>query len=165
VPASSSSLSVVADAVQALEEPVGRLSASDSVRLIAVLGSVPDPRKRRGIRHFVQSVLLLAVGAVMAGKGSWVGIAGWAARAEHQLRICGRTPSASAFARVLTDVDPVRLQAALNRWIATRLAAEGGLAAASAERPGGRRQVLAVDGRSSRSTARCCAAPGSPTDR
>ncbi len=35
----------------------------------------------------MQSVLLV-VGAVMAGKTSWVGIAGWAARA-HTLWVCG----------------------------------------------------------------------------
>jgi DDE_Tnp_1-associated len=114
---------VVADAVQALEGPLAHLSAADSVRLVAALGSVPDPRKRRGVRHSVQSVLLLVVGAVMAGKSSWVGIAGWAARADHRLRVCGPTPSAATFARVLAAVDPVQLQAALNRWITARLAA------------------------------------------
>ena len=152
MPASSSSLSVVADAVQALEEPVARLSAADSIRLVVALGAVRDPRQRRGIRHSVQSVLLLAVGAVMAGKSSWVGIAGWAARADHRLRICGPTPSAATFARVLAAVDPVRLQAALNRWITARLPVGGGAPATPAptvtvDRSGDKRQAIAVDGK------------------
>src|SRR4051812_50219757 len=59
----------------------------------------------------------------MAGKTSWVGMAGWAARAEHGLRVCGPTPSAATFARVLAALDPAALQAALDRWITARLAA------------------------------------------
>ena len=152
MPASSSSLSVVADAVQALEEPVARLSAADSIRLVVALGAVRDPRQRRGIRHSVQSVLLLTVGAVMAGKSSWVGIAGWAARADHRLRICGPTPSAATFARVLAAVDPVQLQAALNRWITARLPVGSGPPATPApmvtgDRSGDKRQAIAVDGK------------------
>lgn len=115
MPASSSFLSVVADAVQTLAEPAEQLSAADSVRLLTALGSVPDPRHRRGIRHSVQSILLLVVGAVMAAKTSWVGIAGWAARAPHRLPVCGPTPSAATFARVLAAIDPAALQATLDR--------------------------------------------------
>lgn len=51
MPASPSSLSVVTDVVQAVDEPGAELSAADSVRLLTALGSVPDLRKRRGIRH------------------------------------------------------------------------------------------------------------------
>jgi DDE_Tnp_1-associated len=102
VPANSSSLSVVADAVQALDESAAELSAADSIRLLAASSAVPDPRDRRGVRHSVPSVLLLVVGAVMADKTSWVGIAGWAARPRHRLRGCGPAPSAVTFARVLT---------------------------------------------------------------
>lgn len=151
MPASSSSLSVVADAVQALGDPGCELSAADSVRLLAALGSVPDPRKRRGVRHSLQSVLLLVVGAVMAGKTSWVGIAGWAARADHRLRVCGPTPSAATFARVLAAIDPAALQTAVTRWITARLATTTSTAAPEA---GGApveqhapRQALAVDGK------------------
>jgi predicted transposase YbfD/YdcC len=142
VPARSSSLSVVTDAVQALEAPAEPLSAADSVRLLTALASVPDPRHRRGIRHSLQSILLLVVGAVMAGKTSWVGIAGWAARAEHGLRVCGPTPSAATFARVLAAIDPAALQTVLNRWITARLATRA--AAGPRSQP---RQVLAVDGK------------------
>lgn len=144
MPASSSSLSRVTAAVCVLSEPVGELSAVDSVWLLTALAAVPDPRKRRGIRHSLQSILLLAIGAVLAGRNSWVGIAGWAARADHQLRVCGPTPSAATFARVLAAVDPAALQAALNGWITTRLAAGDGREPVGRRRP---RQALAVDGK------------------
>jgi len=143
-------LSVVTDAVQALQAPAEPLSATESVRLLTALGAVPDPRDRRGIRHCVQSILLLVVGAVMAGKTSWIGIAGWAARAEHRLRRCGPTPSAATFARVLAALDPAALQAALDRWIAARLAARAAPPSAAADPAGARRgprRVLAVDGK------------------
>ena len=68
VPAGSSSLSVVRDVVGGLPAPAGPLSLGESLRLVAALGSVPDPRKRRGVRHSLQSVLLLVVGGLMAGK-------------------------------------------------------------------------------------------------
>jgi predicted transposase YbfD/YdcC len=151
VPARSSSLSVVTEAVQALEAPAEPLSAADSVRLLTALTAVPDPRHRRGIRHSLQSILLLVVGAVMAGKTSWVGMAGWAARAEHGLRVCGPTPSAATFARVLAALDPAALQAALDRWITARLAARPGSPTAPRAAAGDARrtprQVLAVDGK------------------
>jgi predicted transposase YbfD/YdcC len=158
VPARTSSLSVVTDAVQALEAPAEPLSAADSVRLLTALAAVPDPRHRRGIHHSLQSILLLAVGAVMAGKASWVGIAGWAARAEHRLQVCGPTPSAATFARVLAAIDPAALQAALDRWITARLTARAAPLTVADAAGEGRvpRQVLAVDGkvlRGARSTA------------
>jgi hypothetical protein len=68
VPASSSSLSVVADAVQDADEPAAQPSAAESLSAGDCAGWVSDPPHRRGIRHSVQSVLLLVVGAVMVGK-------------------------------------------------------------------------------------------------
>jgi hypothetical protein len=74
---------VVTDAVQALAAPAAPPSAAESIRLLTALDLVPVPCDHRGIRH---SVLLLVVGAVMAGRTSWIGIVGWAARAEHAER-------------------------------------------------------------------------------
>jgi hypothetical protein len=122
VPALPSSLSALADAVSDGELPADGLSLRESVQLLAALATVPDPRKRRGVRHSVQSVLLLAIGAVMAGKSSLVAIAGWAAHAEHKLVPIGPRPSASTFGRVLAAVDPVALQRAVDRWTTARLA-------------------------------------------
>ncbi|SDY57026.1 Transposase DDE domain-containing protein [Modestobacter sp. DSM 44400] len=152
MPASPSSLSTVTDAVGSLVESGSDLSLADSIRLITVLGSVPDPRKPRGRRHSLQSVLKLVVGAVIAGKTSIVAIAGWAARADHQLAHCGPTPSAATFTRVLAAVYPVALQGALDRWIAGRREVEDATAApdgqtAADDRPPGPREVIAVDGK------------------
>jgi predicted transposase YbfD/YdcC len=96
----------------------------------------------------VQSVLLLAIGAVMAGRTSLVAIAGWAAHADHQLAPIGPRPSASTFSRVLAAVDPIALQRAIDRWTAARMA-EGGSSPppSPASWPPSAVDVVAVDGK------------------
>src|SRR3954469_24128423 len=80
MPASASSLSVLSPVARATLEP---LSAGESIRLVQALKAIPDPRQRRGRRHGLQSVLLLALQAVMAGASSWVAIAQWATTAPQ----------------------------------------------------------------------------------
>ena len=46
------------------------------------LSAIMDPRHRRGIRHSVDQVLVLALAAVVAGKRSYVAIGDWI----HDLR-------------------------------------------------------------------------------
>src|SRR3954453_22809806 len=98
MPASASSLSALLPASATAEGP---LSARDSIRLIQVLKAIPDPRQRRGRRHGLQSVLLLALQAVMAGASSWVAIAQCAATVPQALGEAGPAPSAATFRRVL----------------------------------------------------------------
>src|SRR3954464_11369063 len=141
MPASASSLSALLPASPANLEP---LSAAESIRLVQALKAVPDPRRRRGRRHGLQSVLLLAVQAVMAGAGSWGAIAQWAATAPQALGVCGAPPSASTFRRVLAAVDITAVEAALTRWVIgpqarRRRQRRAGTTAAEA------RTVLAVD--------------------
>jgi predicted transposase YbfD/YdcC len=129
--------------------PVEKLSAVESITLLAALRGVPDPRHRRGRRHGLQSVLLLGLGAVMAGARSWAGIAQWAATAEHALAVCGPPPSASTFRRTLARVDVLALEAALTRWVLgrrDRLEQLSGGGQTTAER----RSVVAVDGKTLR---------------
>jgi len=148
VPASSSSLPVLSDADWPSELPDGELSLADSLRLLEALGVVGDPRKRRGRRHSLRWVLLLAVGAVMAGKTSLVAMASWATRADHTLAPAGPTPSASTFARVLAAVDPVALQTAIDTWLTRRLAARTPASPPLAIAPApGERRAIAVDGK------------------
>jgi predicted transposase YbfD/YdcC len=149
VPATSSSPSPLIGVVEAVPVPVERLSTAESVTLLAALRGVPDPRRRRGRRHGLQSVLLLALGAVMAGARSWAGIAQWAATADHALAVCGRPPSASTFRRTLARVDVTALEAALTRWVLGRRdrveqISDAGVTAAE------RRAVVAVDGKTLR---------------
>src|SRR3954463_11595947 len=145
MPASASFLSALLPA-----SAVGResLSAVESIRLVQALRVVPDPRRRRGRRHGLQSVLLLALQAVMAGASSWVAIAQRARTAPQALGICGVSPSAATFRRVLAAVDIVTVEAALTTWVTGRRAH------APAQPPVGTmaegRTVVAVDGKTLR---------------
>ncbi len=146
MPATSSSPSLLLRVAEAVSVPVEQLSTVESIALLAALGGVPDPRRRRGRRHGLQSVLLLALGAVMAGARSWAGIAQWAATADHALAVCGPRPSASTFRHTVARVDVLALEAALTRWVLGRRAQvqklpEAGKTAAE------RRPVMAVDGK------------------
>src|SRR3954468_9574690 len=122
MPASASSLSAL---LPAAEVASGPLSVGDSIRLVQALTAVPDPRRRRGRRHGLQSVLLLALQAVMAGASSWVAIARWAASAPQTLGVCGPPPSAATFRRVLAAVNITLVEAALTGWVTGRQARAG----------------------------------------
>jgi hypothetical protein len=146
MPASASSLSVLLPVARATLEPP---SAGESIRLVQALKAIPDPRQRRGRRHGLQSVLLLALQAVMAGASSWVAIAQWATTAPQALGVCGAPPSAATFRRVLAAVDIAAVEAALTGWVTGRQAR------AQAARPTGTtvaegRTVVAVDGKTLR---------------
>src|SRR3954470_889152 len=156
MPASASSLSGLLPTSPAAP---GSLSAVESIRLVQALRTVPDPRRRRGRRHGLQSVLLLALQAVMAGASSWVAIAQWAATAPQALGVCGASPSAATFRRVRAGADITAGEAALTTWVTGRQAR------ARAQQPAGTtaaacRTVLAVDGKTLRGSK---AADGQPT--
>ena len=150
MPASSSSPTVVLDALAEAGLPPGSLDAVESITLLQALSAVPDPRRARGRRHSLQSVLFLALGAVLAGARSWAAIAQWAAWAEGPVTVCGGTPHATTFGRVLSAVDATALQRALTGWLLTRQRARPagdwhGL------RPRGQdRMVVAFDGKTLR---------------
>jgi len=150
VPAPSSSPSVLLDAVTEAGLPPGPLDAAESINLLQALSAVPDPRKARGRCHGLRSVLLLAVGAVLAGARSWTAIAQWARCAEQAVAVCGPTPHASTFGRVLSAVDPIALQRALTGWVMARREAVRRQHADEARPRGQARTVLAVDGKTLR---------------
>ena len=137
--------------------PARRLSAVESSALLEALKEVPDPRRRRGRRHPLQSVLYLALGAVLAGADSWAAIADWAAVSDPGIAE-GRSPHASTFRRLLGRVEVTALEAALTGWVLARRDAS------AAEPAGGplaeRRVVLAADGKTLRGWSR---ADGSQT--
>ena len=150
MPASSSSLTVVVDALAEAGLPPGSLDAVESITLLQALSAVPDPRSARGRRHSLQSVLLLALGAVLAGARSWAAIAQWAARADATVSVCRPTPHAATFGRVLGAVDAGALQRVLTGWLLTRQRARPAREARGL-RPGEQdRMVVAFDGKTLR---------------
>lgn len=99
--------------------------------LLAHLGTVADPRRRRGVRHRLTSLLAVAAAAVLAGARSFAAIGEWAADASQEVlaaldvRHCPRTgrhvaPDEATVRRALQAVDPDQLDGAVGAWLAAR---------------------------------------------
>ena len=113
--------------------------------LLAALKSVPDPRKRRGLRHEMSAILAIAVCAVIAGARSFVAIAEWTAAATPNalatLGVSGEVPCESTIRRTINKVDANGLDLIVGTWVALR--------ATTSEHF----RVVAVDGKSLRGSA------------
>jgi DDE_Tnp_1-associated len=126
VPAPTSSR--IPTAAKWLDAPVAL--GSDQCRcLLEDLATIADPRKRRGRRHTLATVLAVAVAAVLAGARSLVAIGEWAADAPQPvlaalgvrrdpLRRVWRPPGEATVRRVLARVDPDALDLVIGRWLA-----------------------------------------------
>jgi len=72
---------------------VGRVAGAG---VVAALAKVPDPRARRGVRHQIRVILVLAACAVLAGCRSFTAIGEWIANASDQVlaavEVGGRRP-------------------------------------------------------------------------
>ncbi len=127
-----------------------RLSITDGDRrtLAEALATVPDPRRRRGVRHGFTPLLSAAVCAMLCGARSFSAIVEWIAdlseAARADLALTGSTPAGTTVWRLLVAVDPAALQAALGCWLRDRVQHRPSLR--------GRRRVLAVDGKTMRAT-------------
>ena len=119
--------------------------------LVAALAAVPDPRKARGVRHRLVTVLAAAVCAVLAGARSYVAIAEWAhdlpVSVRLRLGIGRRAPSESTFRRVLRSVDGQALDQIVSGWLAERTARQP-----AGDQPVGEQGIraIAVDGKTAR---------------
>ena len=109
-----------------------RLQLDGRGGLIEVLRKIPDPRKRRGIRHPMTSVMAISVCAVLAGSKSLVAIAHWAKdQSVRTLRRIGcrngRPPSEPTIRRVWGKVDVALMDKLVGEWMArqTSIAGEG----------------------------------------
>jgi predicted transposase YbfD/YdcC len=128
-------------------ETVPRVALS----LVEAFAEIPDPRHARGIRHGVLAILLLGACAVLTGARSFAAIAEYAhdtGRAILDLLGVGTVaPHASTIRRVLQDLDPDAVEAAMRTWALAQLAdrpAPDGVPVRE------QRQVLALDGKTVR---------------
>jgi predicted transposase YbfD/YdcC len=114
---------------------VERLPLYGQGGLLEILEGFPDCRKRRGIRHRIESVLASALCAVLAGARSFVAIAEWADEQsadtlKHLGSKRGKPPSERTYRRVLHSIDVEELDRRTGAWMAEqqRLRAGAGLA-------------------------------------
>jgi len=90
----------------------------DPGKVLAALCSMPDPRKRRGVRHRFAHLLVIMVCSVLAGATSLVEMAEWAAdTAREQLAALGiGAPHATTLGRVLERLDADMLDRLAGAW-------------------------------------------------
>ncbi len=145
----------VSPIIAALDHPEAVLDPAAvpavALSLVEALAGVPDPRHARGIRHGVLAILLLGACAVLTGARSFAAIGEYAhdtGRAVlDRLGVGAVVPHGSTIRRVLRDLDPDEVEAAMRSWILAQLADQ--------PRPDGvpmreQRQVLALDGKTVR---------------
>jgi len=154
VPALSSSPIVAAliESDTVLDEVVADVGVERAaLSLLDALAEVPDPRCARGVRHGVLAVLLVSACAVLAGARSFVAIAEYAHDTGHAvlslLGIGATAPHESTIRRLLQQLDPSAVEAALSSWAAAQLAARTAVAGTPDRE---RRRVWALDGKTVR---------------
>jgi urease gamma subunit len=105
-----------------------KLRPKEIASLMQVLKAIPDPRKRRGIRHSKTSMLAIVVAAVLSGVRSVEGIAQWARECTQDelvrlgIRRNQRTkrfhaPSEPAFRRLIQRIDADAVDRHLSAWL------------------------------------------------
>lgn len=161
-PRSPRTVVLFSGAATSVEVQVG---AADCGRLLELLGQVPDPRRRRGIRHQLPGVLAVAAAAVLAGSRSVLAIAEWAAEAPQPvLAALGarrdartghwRAPSEDTFRRLLAAVNAEAVDRVIGIFLAERTGpASLGGGQPSAQQESGRESAavaVAVDGKTLR---------------
>jgi len=101
---------------------VNRLPLEGEGGLIQLLANVVDPRKARGVRHPIQTVLAIAICATLSGARSFCAIAEWAQSLSPELlhRLGSKRrepPSEPTIRRILHSIDAEKLDAQIGKWI------------------------------------------------
>ena len=124
--------------------------------LFTILDQVPDSRKAGGKRHRLQSILALAVCAMLCGARSLYAIAQWGRDYGPEItewlnfrttKGQVKTPCVATLHRIFKRLDVTAFEAALRQWSQRCLEEVPPLAAASV-----RCEAIAVDGKSLRGT-------------
>ena len=100
--------------------------------LLEALAQVPDPRSRQGVRHPLGAILGLTVLAMLSGARSYTAIAQFGRDKGAPLAFAlgfrrGKTPTKSRLSTLFRRLDVTAFEAALSRWVASRLGEPAGL--------------------------------------
>ncbi|MCX5060186.1 ISAs1 family transposase [Streptomyces sp. NBC_00201] len=122
------------------------LEGMAGLSLVERLRLLPDPRRRRGVRHPFVAVLLVAASAVVAGARSYTAIGQWSANApQHALARLGARVAGALSVRVAPSAATIRR--------VVGLVCPGGLADLTGAAPAGSDSV-AIDGKTARGSRR-----------
>jgi hypothetical protein len=120
---------------------VNRLPLEQEGGLMPLLYNIADPRKRRGVRHSVATVVAIAICAALSGARGFCAIAEWAQSLSLEaLRLMGskrlQPPSEPTIRRILQQIDPDKFDAQIGEWILDKIPLAG--------------KAIAVDGKTLR---------------
>lgn len=121
--------------------------------LSEVFATITDPRKPRGVRHRLATMLTIAQCAVLAGAKTLVAVHEWSTEADrealsrHGIDPHEVLPSETAIRRTLALVDADAFDRAIAAWMTIRVGELGG------------RRVIAIDGKTMRGARREGGAP------
>lgn len=110
----------------AAASPAPRAPSIPVPSLLEALATVPDPRKRRGRRYSLATMLTFAVCAMVCGARSLYAIAQWgreqgSAEVRAALGITrASTPSVATLFRLFRDLDRDAFEQALGIWVRTQ---------------------------------------------
>ncbi|WP_301483757.1 ISAs1 family transposase [Intrasporangium sp.] len=118
-----------------------------------MFATIADPRKPRGVRHGLATVLTIAQCAVLTGAKTLLAVHKWAAEADrgalsqHGIHPQAVLPSETTIRRTLTLVDAAAFDRAVAAWMAIKVGDLGG------------RRVIEIDGKTMRGARRDGGAP------
>lgn len=120
---------------------VNRLPLEQEGGLMQLLNSIDDPRKPRGVRHPVATVIAVAVCAALSGARSFTAIAEWtkSLSIEALYKMGAKRPeppSEPTIRRVLQCIDAEKFDARIGEWISKQIPLAG--------------KAIAVDGKTLR---------------
>ena len=117
--------------------------------LLSHFSNIPDPRKPRGIRHELSDIVIISILAVICGANTYSQIHQYALAQEGWLstflRLPSKIPSQDTFERIFALLNPEARQTRFLQWTKTP---------PSATLAEGEDEILAVDGKSARGSAR-----------
>ena len=104
----------------AVPAPIRTLTPST---LLTIFATLPDPRRRQGLRFSLPAILTLAVAAILSNHLSVLAIAEWGTTQRRDLLHAlgfpdGVTPHQSTLQRLFRKLNPDRLSAAFTRYFA-----------------------------------------------
>ena len=101
------------------------MTRNPSCHLLDILAEVPDPRHKKGKRHPLVSILALIVVGLMSNHKGYTSIATWARNQPELTKALGftsaKTPCVATIHNLLKRLDVVRLEAALTKWVFSKL--------------------------------------------
>lgn len=120
------------------------MTSNHSCHLLDILAEVPEPRKKKGKRYSLVSILALIVIGLMSNHKGYTSIATWARSQPELTKALGfkseKTPCASTLHNLLKCLDVVSLETSLTKWAASKLETQRPLK--TQELPG-----VAIDGK------------------